>query len=95
MTMELLKVAFLFAVPPVAQIVGCDLPWLVVKPDKSAWLLLPTACFLALFAWLLALRPTAGGRGIWGRICPYILLFTGPKPDTLQVVLTVSLGELD
>ena len=60
--MELLKVALLFAVTAVAEIVGCYLPWLVVRQDKSAWLLLPAAFSLALFAWLLALHPTAAGR---------------------------------
>ena len=60
--MALLKVAFLFAVTAVAEIVGCYLPWLVVKQDKSAWLLLPAAFSLALFAWLLTLHPTAAGR---------------------------------
>ena len=60
--MELLKVALLFAVTAVAEIVGCYLPWLVVKQDRSAWLLLPAAFSLALFAWLLTLHPTAAGR---------------------------------
>lgn len=60
--MELLKVALLFAVTAVAEIVGCYLPWLVVRQDKSAWLLLPAAFSLALFAWLLTLHPTAAGR---------------------------------
>jgi small multidrug resistance family-3 protein len=62
MTMELLKVAILFAVTAVAEIVGCYLPWLVVKQGKPAWLLLPAAVSLALFAWLLTLHPTAAGR---------------------------------
>jgi len=60
--MDLLKIALLFAVTAVAEIVGCYLPWLVVKQDKSAWLLLPAALSLALFAWLLTLHPTAAGR---------------------------------
>ena len=60
--MELLKVAILFAITAVAEIVGCYLPWLVVKRDKSAWLLLPAAFSLTLFAWLLTLHPTAAGR---------------------------------
>jgi small multidrug resistance family-3 protein len=62
MTMALLKVAFLFAVTAVAEIVGCYLPWLVVKQDKSAWLLVPAAFSLALFAWLLTVHPAAAGR---------------------------------
>ena len=60
--MDLLKIALLFAVTAVAEIVGCYLPWLVVKQDKSAWLLLPAALSLALFAWLLTLHPSAAGR---------------------------------
>jgi small multidrug resistance family-3 protein len=46
----------------VAEIVGCYLPWLVLKQGKSAWLLLPAAFSLALFAWLLTLHPAAAGR---------------------------------
>lgn len=58
----LLKFAALFAVTAVAEIVGCYLPWLVVKGGRSAWLLVPAAASLALFAWLLTLHPTAAGR---------------------------------
>ena len=60
--MELLKVAVLFAVTALAEIVGCYLPWLVIKQGKSAWLLIPAALSLGLFAWLLTLHPTAAGR---------------------------------
>lgn len=60
--MELVRLSLLFAVTAVAEIVGCYLPWLVLKQDKSAWLLLPAAASLALFAWLLTLHPTAAGR---------------------------------
>ena len=60
--MELLKVAVLFAVTAVTEIVGCYLPWLVIKQGKSAWLLIPAALSLGLFAWLLTLHPTAAGR---------------------------------
>ena len=60
--MELLKITGLFALTAVAEIVGCYLPWLVLKQGKSAWLLVPAALLLALFAWLLTLHPTAAGR---------------------------------
>ena len=60
--MELLKISALFAVTAVAEIVGCYLPWLVLKQGKSAWWLVPAALSLALFAWLLTLHPTAAGR---------------------------------
>ncbi len=60
--MEWLKISALFAVTAVAEIVGCYLPWLVLKQGKSGWLLLPAALSLALFAWLLTLHPAAAGR---------------------------------
>jgi small multidrug resistance family-3 protein len=60
--MELMKVALLFAVTAVAEIVGCYLPWLVIKQGKATWLLIPAAVSLGLFAWLLTLHPWAAGR---------------------------------
>ena len=60
--MELLRIAGLFAVTAVAEIVGCYLPWLVLKQGRSIWLLIPAAASLALFAWLLTLHPSAAGR---------------------------------
>ncbi|CAJ0701330.1 hypothetical protein LMG18091_03404 [Ralstonia wenshanensis] len=60
--LELLRIAVLFAVTAVAEIVGCYLPWLVLRQGKPVWLLLPAAASLALFAWLLTLHPTAAGR---------------------------------
>lgn len=60
--MEIIKIALLFVATAVAEIVGCYLPWLVLKQDKPLWLLLPAAFSLALFAWLLTLHPSAAGR---------------------------------
>jgi small multidrug resistance family-3 protein len=60
--MELLRVSLLFAITAVAEIVGCYLPWLVLKQGRSVWLLIPAAASLALFAWLLTLHPSAAGR---------------------------------
>ncbi len=57
-----LKTFALFFATAIAEIVGCYLPYLWLKQDKSAWLLLPAALSLALFAWLLTLHPTASGR---------------------------------
>ncbi|HEY4714541.1 MAG TPA: YnfA family protein, partial [Aquirhabdus sp.] len=45
-----------------AEIIGCYLPYLWLKQGKSAWLLVPAALALALFAWLLTLHPNAAGR---------------------------------
>jgi small multidrug resistance family-3 protein len=58
----LIKLSALFAVTALAEIIGCYLPWLVLKQGKTPWLLLPSAALLALFAWLLTLHPTAAGR---------------------------------
>lgn len=60
--MELLRIGFLFALTAVAEIVGCYLPWLVIRQGKSALLLIPAALSLAMFAWLLTLHPSAAGR---------------------------------
>ena len=60
--MDLIKALGLFVVAALAEIVGCYLPHLWLKQDRSPWLLVPAAASLALFAWLLSLHPTAAGR---------------------------------
>ncbi|WP_028916369.1 YnfA family protein [Pseudoxanthomonas sp. J35] len=52
----------LFALTALAEIGGCWLVWSWLRNGGSAWLLLPAAASLALFAWLLSLHPTATGR---------------------------------
>ncbi|MGB6055414.1 MAG: YnfA family protein [Burkholderiaceae bacterium] len=56
------KTLALFVLTALAEIVGCYLPWLWLRQGASAWLLLPAALALALFAWLLTLHPAAAGR---------------------------------
>ena len=60
--MEILKTLALFVVTALAEIVGCYLPYLWLKQDRCAWLLVPAGLSLALFAWLLSLHPAAAGR---------------------------------
>lgn len=60
--LPLLRLLLLFGVTAIAEIVGCYLPWLVLKHGKPGWLLLPAALSLGVFAWLLTLHPTAAGR---------------------------------
>ena len=60
--MELAKLTGLFLFTALAEIVGCYLPWLVLRQGRSVWLLLPAVLSLGLFAWLLTLHPTAAGR---------------------------------
>lgn len=57
-----MKTLALFMATALAEIVGCYLPYLWLKEDKSAWLLVPAAGALALFAWLLTMHETAAGR---------------------------------
>ncbi|MFQ6404619.1 YnfA family protein [Methylophilus sp. 'Pure River'] len=86
--MLLLKTLFLFALTAVAEIVGCYLPYLWLRAGKSAWLLVPAALSLALFAWLLTLHPTAAGRvyaaygGVYiGVAIIWLWLVDGIKPS--------------
>lgn len=56
------KTVSLFFATALAEIIGCYLPYLWLKQDKPAWLLIPAALSLAVFVWLLTLHPTAAGR---------------------------------
>ena len=58
----IIQTTALFVLTAVAEIIGCYLPWLVLKQGKPTWLLLPATISLALFAWLLTLHPNAAGR---------------------------------
>ena len=60
--LTLLRIFFLFIVTAIAEILGCYLPWLVIKQGKPLWLLLPAMLSLSAFAWLLTFHPTAAGR---------------------------------
>jgi small multidrug resistance family-3 protein len=60
--LDFFKQVSLFVITALAEIIGCYLPWLVLKQGKSMWLLLPAAVSLALFSWLLTLHPAAAGR---------------------------------
>lgn len=60
--MQALKVSLLFALTAVAEIIGCYLPWLVLRHSKPVWLLFPAALSLGVFAWLLTFHPAAAGR---------------------------------
>ena len=62
MLAESAKLFGLFVATALAEIVGCYLPYLWLRRDGSAWLLLPAAASLALFVWLLSLHPEAAGR---------------------------------
>lgn len=98
--MEFLKTFPLFVATAVSEIVGCYLPYLWLKQDRSAWLLIPAAASLALFAWLLSLHPTAAGRvyaaygGVYiGVAIIWLMLVDKVRPTTTDWIgVAVSLA---
>ncbi|NNG24982.1 YnfA family protein [Telluria aromaticivorans] len=56
------RLAGLFFITAVAELLGCYLPLLWITGKGSAWLLLPAALSLVAFVWLLTLHPAASGR---------------------------------
>ncbi len=88
-----LKTIALIMITAVAEIIGCYLPYLWLKQDKSVWLLVPAAISLALFAWLLSLHPTAAGRvyAAYGGVYVFVALLwlwlvDGIRPTTWDMV---------
>lgn len=60
--MIIFKTFLLFFITAFFEILGCYLPYLVIKSQKSSWFLLPSLISLSIFAWLLTLHPEASGR---------------------------------
>lgn len=58
----MIRTTLLFILTAVAEIIGCYLPYLVLKGGRTPLLLIPAALSLAFFAWLLTLHPPAAGR---------------------------------
>ena len=88
-----MKTLSLYLLTAVAEIVGCYLPYLWLREGRSAWLLLPAAASLALFAWLLTLHPAASGRvyaaygGVYvGVAILWLWLVDGIRPTTWDVL---------
>jgi small multidrug resistance family-3 protein len=88
-----LKTIGLFFVTAIAEILGCYLPYLWLKEDKPAWVLIPAALSLILFAWLLSLHPTAAGRvyAAYGGVYIFVAilwlwLVDGVRPTVWDVV---------
>ena len=91
----------LFVLTAIAEIVGCFLPYLWLRKGGSAWLLLPAAASLALFAWLLTLHPEASGRvyAAYGGVYVSVAIFwlwgvdhIKPTPWDLLGAATTLLG---
>ena len=58
----MLKTTALFVCTAVAEIIGCYLPYLWLKKQAPAWVLLPAALSLAVFVWLISLHAQAAAR---------------------------------
>lgn len=87
------KTVALFVATALAEIVGCYLPYLWLRHNKSVWLLAPAAASLAIFAWLLTLHPQAAGRtyasygGIYvATALVWLWLVDGQQPDRWDLV---------
>lgn len=83
----------LFVATAIAEIIGCYLPYLVLREGKSAWLMVPAVLSLALFAWLLTLHPTAAGRvyaaygGVYIAVAiGWLWLVEGIKPTSWDII---------
>ncbi len=83
----------LFVATAVAEMVGCYLPYLWVNNRAPAWVLIPAALALALFAWLLTLHPTAAARvyaaygGVYvATALVWLWLVDGEKPHLWDIV---------
>ena len=86
-----LKIIGLFIITALAEIIGCYLPYLWLREDKTVWLLVPAAVSLAVFAWLLSLHPTAAGRvyAAYGGVYIFMAILwavDGIRPSTWDFV---------
>ena len=70
------------------------MPYLWLKEDKSAWLLLPAAVSLAVFAWLLTLHPHAAGRvyAAYGGVYISVALMWLWAVDSIRPTITDWIG---
>lgn len=87
------KTLGLFLLTALTEIIGCYLPYLWLREDKSIWLLLPAALSLTAFVWLLSLHPTAAGRvyAAYGGVYVFMAVMwlwaiDGVRPTTWDIV---------
>jgi small multidrug resistance family-3 protein len=97
--MIILRTTLLFVLTACAEILGCYLPYLWLKENGSAWLLLPAGASLATFAWLLSQHPGAAARtyaaygGIYITVAlGWLWLIESQRPNRWDIIgATVSL----
>jgi small multidrug resistance family-3 protein len=88
----MIRTFLLFVLTACAEIVGCYLPYLWLRKGAAAWLLIPAAASLGLFAWLLTFHPQAAGRtyaaygGVYvATAVLWLWLVEGQRPDRWDV----------
>lgn len=94
--MFIFKTLFLFILTAFAEVIGCYLPYLYLREDKSIWWLLPGALSLIAFAWLLSLHPAAAGRvyAAYGGVYICVALFWLRAVDGVKLTLWDLSGAL-
>ncbi|MEH6627821.1 MAG: YnfA family protein [Motiliproteus sp.] len=92
--MDFLKTFGLFVITAIAEIVGCYLPYLWLKQDRSVLLLIPAAFSLVAFAWLLTLHPHAAGRvyAAYGGVYISVALMWLWAVDSVRPTITDWIG---
>lgn len=92
MITAVVRAGALFLLTALAEIAGCYLAYLCVRQGRSAWLLLPSAVSLAVFAWLLTLHPGPAGRtyAAYGAVyvataLAWLALVDGQWPDRWDI----------
>lgn len=91
-----IKIIALFFITALAEIAGCYFPYLWMKKQGGAWLLIPAALSLMLFVWLLTLHPEASGRiyATYGGIYIATALVWLKVVDGVSLTLTDWVGAL-
>jgi small multidrug resistance family-3 protein len=84
--MSLFPTVGLFFLTAVAEITGCYLPLLWLKGRASPWVLLPAAASLALFVWLLGLRPAGAGGVYVATAIAWLWFVQGMRPTSWGLV---------
>lgn len=101
--MSILLTLTLFIITAIAEIIGCYLPYLCLRENKSCLLLIPAAISLMIFVSLLSLHPTESGRtyAAYGGVYVSVALFwlwlvDGVKPGIFDYlgIACMLLGSL-
>ncbi len=80
----MIRTTLLFILTALAEIVGCYLPYLVLKGGRTPLLLIPAGFSLALFAWLLTGRVYAAYGAVYVSVALVWLRLVDGVPLTFR-----------